>query len=194
MGDPRKFKSKYSRPGHPWQLARIEEERVLVREYGLRTKRELWKVSSKLKVFANQAKRLIALRTEQSALEGKQLLGRLSKLGLLPAGAKLDDVLALNIKNLLDRRLQTIILKKGFARTPLQARQFIIHEHVVVGKRNVTAPSYLVPVGEESSVSLVAASTLANPEHPERSIKSKPKATIAKAAKEGFRGRKGGRR
>jgi len=182
MGDPRKFKSKYSGPGHPWQRARLEEERVLVREYGLSTKRELWKINSKLKDFATQAKRLIALRTVQAELEKKQLLDRVARLGLLPAGAKLDDVLALTVKDLLNRRLQTLVLKKGLARTPMQSRQFIVHEHVMVGPRKITAPSYLVPIVEEALVSFVANSSLANPEHPERAIKTKPKATIARAA------------
>lgn len=171
MGDPRKFRGKYSRPAHPWQAARIEEESALVREYGMRSKRELWKVISKLKSFKNQAKRLIALRTEQSKLEGRQLLGRLNNLGLLPAAAVLDDVLALSLKNLLDRRLQTLLLKKGFAKTPLQARQFIVHEHVIVGKKQVCSPCYIVPVSEESQIGIIATSSLANPEHPERATK-----------------------
>ena len=196
MGDPRKFKSKFSGPGHPWQRARIEEERVVKREYGLKTKSELWKADSKLKSFAQQAKRLIALRTTQAELEKKQLLGRLNKLGLLPATAKLDDVLALTVRNLLDRRLQTLVLKKGMARTPTQARQYIVHEHVMIGAKKMSAPSYLVPIAEEGTISFVANSTLNNPEHPERIIKAKPKSTIAReAAKSGRRPfRKGDRR
>lgn len=182
MGDPRKLRSKYAGPGHPWQRARLEEERVIIREYGLATKRELWKVNSKLKSFANQAKRLFALRTAQAELEKKQLLDRVARLGLLPAGAKLDDVLALTVRDLLNRRLQTLVLKKGLARTPRQARQFIVHEHVMVGPKKVSAPSYLVPVEEEAQIAFVANSSLANAEHPERSIKSRPTAEIAKSA------------
>lgn len=182
MGDPRKIKRKYAGPGHPWQRARIEEERILVREYGLTTKRELWKINSKLKTFANQAKRLIALRTTQAELETKQLLDRVSRLGLLKSGAKLNDVLALTLKDLLNRRLQTLVLKRGLARTPLQSRQFIVHEHVMVGQNKITAPSYLVPIEQESQISFVANSSLASAEHPERAIKSKPKSLIARAA------------
>ena len=177
MGDPRKFKNKYSGPAHPWQRVRLEEERVLVNEYGLKTKRELWKVSSKLKAFASQAKRLTALRSEQSTKESTQLIDRLAKLGLLGAGSTLDDVLGLNVRNLLDRRLQTVVRKKGLARTPVQARQYIVHGHVLVGARKVCAPSYLVPVSDEGQVSFVGNSTLANPEHPERVIKPKAKSS-----------------
>lgn len=194
MGDPRKIKSKYAGPGHPWQRVRLEEERELVREYGLATKRELWKANSKLKAFANQAKRLIALRTVQADLEKKQLLDRVARLGLLKSGAKLDDVLALTLKDLLNRRLQTLVLKKGLARTPRQARQFIVHEHVMIGPKKITAPSYLVFMEEEPQISFVANSSLASAEHPERAIKSKPKAFIAReAAGKGFE-RRGQRR
>jgi small subunit ribosomal protein S4 len=182
MGDPRKIKRKYSGPGHPWQRARLEEERILVREYGLTTKRELWKINSKLKTFANQAKRLIALTTTQAELETKQLLDRVSRLGLLKSGAKLNDVLALTLKDFLNRRLQTLVLKKGLARTPLQSRQFIVHEHVMIGPKKITAPSYIVLTEEEAQISFVANSSLASPEHPERAIKSKPKAFIAREA------------
>lgn len=187
MGDPRKIRGKYSGPGHPWQRARIEAEKELVVEYGLSTKRELWKANSKLKDFANQAKRLIALRTAQAELETKQLLDRVARLGLLKTGAKLDDVLGLTIKNLLDRRLQTLVLRKGMARTPGQARQYIVHEHVMIGPKKITAPSYIVPIAEEAQISFVGNSTLANPEHPEHTIKSKPKAIAKPASKFGDR-------
>ncbi len=182
MGDPRKFKSKYSGPGHPWQRARIEEERILSREYGLATKRELWKATSKLKNFAAQAKKLIALRTAQAEIEKKQLLDRVAKYGLLSATAKLNDVLALTVRDLLNRRLQTLIYKKGYARTPRQARQYIVHEHVLVGEKKISAPSYLVPIADEAAISFVSNSSLANPEHPERAFKPKPKSEIAREA------------
>ena len=174
MGDPRSLRKKYSGPGHPWQSERLQEENILVREYGLSTKRELWKVASKLKLFADQAKTLIALRTVQAEAERRQLLDRLARLGMLPADSKLDDVLGLSIRSLLDRRLQTIVMKKGFAKSMKQARQFIIHAHVVVGSKKVSAPGYLVSVLEEPSVGFVENSSLANADHPERV--SKPSA------------------
>ncbi len=194
MGDPRRFKNKYSGPGHPWQRARIEEERILSKEYGLTTKRELWKINSKLKAFANQAKKLIALRTAQAEIEKKQLLGRVARYGLLPATAKLNDILALNIRDLLNRRLQTLVYKKGFARTPRQARQYIVHEHIIIGEKKISAPSYLVPVAEESIISFVANSSLSSPEHPERAFKPKPASTIAREAAKTYGDKRPGER
>ncbi len=183
MGDPRKFRGKYSGPGHPWQRARMEVEAVLKREYGLKNKKELWKITSKLKGFADQAKKLIAERGTQAELESKQLLKKIARIGLLPESAKLDDVLGLNIKNLLERRLQTLVLRKGMARTPIQARQFIVHEHVKIGDKKINAPGYIVPMEEESQIAFVQKSTLASAEHPERSIKQKPSSKIAREAK-----------
>jgi len=171
MGEPRRLRSKYSGPGHPWQAERIKQEKALIYEFGLTTKRELWKANSKLKAIANQAKRLIALRTEQSEVEAKQLLGRLSRLGMLTSEAQLNDVLALQVQDVLGRRLQTVLAKKGLARSPKQARQFIVHGHVKVGEKTVNAPSYLVPLGEEDKIVFVEKSSLSNPEHPERELK-----------------------
>lgn len=175
MGDPRRLSNKFSGPRHPWQRERMAQERALVVDYGLKTKRELWKMASKVKSFANQAKRLIALRTTQSETEGKQLIGKLSRYGLLSANATLNDVLSVDVRQLLDRRLQTVLVKKGLARTPSQSRQFIVHGHVLVNGKKVGSPSHLVTVEDEPHITFIEKSSLANPEHPERSVQ-KPKA------------------
>ncbi len=101
------------------------------------------------------------------------MLDRLVRLGLLKTGASLDDVLALTVKNLLERRLQTLVLRKGLARTTTQARQFIVHGHVLIKNKKVSTPSYLVPISEETQISFIPSSTLANSEHSERTIKKK---------------------
>jgi small subunit ribosomal protein S4 len=173
MGDPRKLHNKFSRPGHPWQRERIEEERALAREYGLKNKREIWRTRSQLKTFADLAKKLIAARGTQAEKEQQQLLSRLARLGLVKSGAQLDDVLGLQLKNLLERRLQTMIVRKGLARSMNQARQFIVHEHITVGSRVVTAPSYHVPLDEEGTMAFITNSTLANTAHPERALPPK---------------------
>lgn len=168
MGNPRKFHKQYSRPGHPWQLARIEEERALTKEFGLKNKREIWKSQTQIKSFANDMKRLLALRTAQADVETKQLISHLQRIGLVAAGATSDDVLALTAKDLLARRLQSIIVKQGLAQTPNQARQFIVHGHITIGGKMVCAPSYIVPVAQESTIAFVDKSVLAASEHPAR--------------------------
>ena len=168
MGDPRKIKPKYRGPQHPWQRARIEEEKQLLKEYGLKNKKEVWKASSKLKNFAAKAKKLIAARGTQADLERTQLLQRLARLNLVKPNAGLDDVLSIKLKDVLDRRLQTLVFKKGFAHTVKQARQFIVHEHITIGDKKVTVPSHFVTVEEEPKISFYAISKLASTDHPER--------------------------
>lgn len=181
MGDPRKLRRKYSGPGHPWQKARIEQEKALIKEYGLKNKSEIWKHDSKLKNFAKQAKRLVALQGEQAEKEKKQLLERLQRLGLISAGADTEAVLSLTIKDILERRLQTLVYRKGLANSMRQARQYIAHAHILVGGKQIKAPGYIVKTEEEPTITFVEASTLANPEHPERQVKKKPEESQEKA-------------
>ncbi len=191
MGDPRKLKKKYSAPVHPWQATRIEEERELVKEYGLKNKKELWKANSKLKNFANQAKKLIALRGEQTEKETIQLLDKLKRLGMLEEGSQLSDVLGLTVRSILERRLETLVCNKGLAHSTKQARQYITHRHILVNGIKITAPGYLVPK-EKENLTFIEKSALANAEHPERTVQKKPE--VKKEEKEtdrrGFQGKK----
>ena len=157
MGDPKKQRKKFSTPGHPWQKERIEAEKELLKQYGLRRKYEIWKMDSMLKKFLNRAKTIIGERSAQSEVEKKQLLERLYSLGLLKQGSKVEDVLNLTLKDVMERRLQTLVVRKQIARSMRQSRQVIVHEHVAVGERKITAPSYLVTVKEEPQIKLVHA-------------------------------------
>ncbi|HSU73283.1 MAG TPA: 30S ribosomal protein S4 [Candidatus Binatia bacterium] len=187
MGDPRRLTSHVRGPGHPWQKERIEEERILLNEYGLKNKQELWRLSTKVKDFTQQAKRLIAATGKQADLEKQQLFHRLQRIGLVHAGAKLDDVLSLTLKNILDRRLQTLVFRKGFSRSVKQARQFISHQHVSVGGKIVSAPSYIVPVIDENTISIIAASGLSKADHPERVPLPPKKKSAAREQRHGDR-------
>jgi small subunit ribosomal protein S4 len=179
MGDPKKTKKKYSTPIHPWQSERIEEERALLKEYGFKNKKEIWKMDSFLRDFLRQAKRLTATKTEQSEKEKVQLLDRLKRLGLLTESALIDDVLDISLKDLLERRLQTLVFRRGLSRSMKQARQFIVHRHIMIGNNKITVPSYLVSKAEESKISFFGKSSLASVDHPERKkeekIEKKPK-------------------
>ncbi len=168
MGDPKKTKKKYSTPMHPWQAERIEQEKELTKEYGFRNKTEIWKINSVLRNFLRQAKRLAAVKTEQSEKEKNQLLDRLKRLGLLPETALLEDVLDISLKDLLERRLQTLVFRKNLARSVKQARQFIVHRHIAVDNKKITVPSYLVSKAEEPLISFIPSSSLSSIDHPER--------------------------
>ena len=168
MGDPRKIKKKYSTPIHPWQRARIEEEGVIIKDHGLKNKKEVWILESRLRRFKSQAKRLIATRTDQARHEEGLFLTKLKTLGLVDEKATISSVLDLGIKDVADRRLQTFICRKGLARTVRQARQFITHKHIMVNRRVVSSPSYIVRKAEEGLIGFNPGSGLTSQDHPER--------------------------
>ncbi|MCS7135080.1 MAG: 30S ribosomal protein S4 [Candidatus Aenigmarchaeota archaeon] len=137
----RKIRKNYSKPRKLWDKVRIEEEKRLMKKYGLRRKREIWRAEALLRSFRQRARNLAARKNEE---EEKRLLNRLYRLGLLEKGANLNDVLSLTVEDILERRLQTMVLKKGLARTIKQARQYIVHGHIGVEGRRVKFPSFLV--------------------------------------------------
>ncbi len=170
MGDPKKQRKKFNKPTHPWQRTRLEEEKVLKSEYALKNKKELWKMNSLLSKFKAQTKVLIRKSGEQGEKEVKQFLDKLTKLNLIPANTPIEDVLNLTLKDILERRLQTIVFRKGLAKTMKQARQFITHGHVIVNNKKITIPSYIVPLNEEGTLEFAERSPLSDVEHPERKL------------------------
>ncbi|MBI2147747.1 30S ribosomal protein S4 [Candidatus Woesearchaeota archaeon] len=184
MGDPRKTRRKYKTPTHMWQKARIDEEKALLKEYGLKNKKELWKMRSIQRFYKLQAKKLIAAHGEQADKEKALLLTKLQKYGFSQAGATLSSVLGLTLRDILERRLQTQLYKRNMARSMKQARQFIIHQHVTLNGEKLNMPSFLVPIGDHIEIGFSPASTLADLEHPERVIRSASEARKEKAEEE----------
>ena len=168
MGDPRKQKKKYELPKFPWRSDVLSSELKIIGEYGMRNKRELWRHRSMLSNFRGMARSILSMSTLERAQPEVQLLGRLKNLGILPENAILDNVLDLTIESILERRLQTLVLRKGLAKTIYQARQLITHGHIAVGDKKVFSPSYLVLKEEESIISYAVTSSLNNGEHPLR--------------------------
>ena len=184
MGDPKKQKKKYSRPKHPWKKERIEQETELAKQYGLRRKNEIWKMNSFLRNMLIRAKTIIGSSTKQSEIEKLQLLRKAHSLGLIEKNSKIEDVLNINVKNVMDRRLQTLLVKKSMAKTMEQARQFIVHGHINVGDKKITSPSYLVNIAEESRMAFYGSSPLSSAEHAERAPKKEAPKKAAKEKKE----------
>ena len=153
MGDPRKPRKKWERPGHPWIKERLEEEMELVGQYGLRNKRELWKAQTVLRTIRSKAKALLTLSEAERRVRERALVRKLYDMGLLDSDkATLDDVLGLTVKSVLERRLQTIVYKKGLARTIHEARQMITHGHIAIAGRRMRSPGKLVTREEEALV------------------------------------------
>ena len=161
MGDPRYPRRVWRKPKRPLNYnLKVEELRTLG-GFGLRTKRELWKARTELSRLRQQARSLLALGKEAREEREPVLMRSLEKIGLVSADASLDDVLNLQVRDILSRRLQSVVMKKMDFRTPYQARQAVVHGHVMIGDRIVDVPSYTVTVKEEPDVRLVPDSALA---------------------------------
>ena len=162
---------RYETPNHPYQGERIAQESDLLGRYGLSNKEELWRAQSELRDYRREARRLIgdAQGDLDAANEaGGDFVARLRRNGVLGENDQLSEVLSLDVTDVLERRLQTVAYRKGVGNTPKQARQFIVHGHVVVGDARVTRPSYTVETVEEDLVDFDETSPLADDLHPER--------------------------
>ena len=162
---------RYETPNHPYQGERIAAESGLVGTYGLKNKEELWRAESELRQYRREARTLIGASggdVEAAEREGADFLSRLKRIGILDEDDSLDTVLALEVTDILERRLQTLVYRKGLANTTKQARQFITHGHITVEGQRVRVPSYTVDVAEEPTISFDDNSPLTDDLHPER--------------------------
>ena len=174
MGDPKKQRKKYEAPKHPWRIDQLEAELKLVGEYGLRNKRELWRYKTMLSKIRGIARSILGMSEEEREVLQKECVSRMVRLGLLNESARIDDVLDLTVRNLLDKRLQTVVYKKGLVKTIHQAREIIAHGHVMVGDRKVTVPGYIVKRNEEELVKLSPGIQVQSPLIGESETDSKP--------------------
>ena len=158
MGDTKNFRRVWKKPKRPLNFDLKMDELKILGTFGLKTKRELWKARTELSRVRNQARSLLALRQDVREQKEPILMNSLSKVGYVQSDAVLDDVLNLEINDLLGRRLQTIVQKKFYFKTPYQARQAVSHGHVLIGDQIVNIPSYLVKVDEEDKVKLTSES------------------------------------
>ena len=154
MGDPKTSRKIWKKPKRPLNYDLKMDELKTLGTFGLKTKRELWKTQTELSRVRLQARSLLALRQEERKRKEPILIQSLTKIGLVDQSSTLDDVLNLQVNDLLSRRLQTIAQKKLFFKTPYQARQAIVHGHVMIGSRIVTIPSYVVKTEEENKIQL----------------------------------------
>jgi len=160
MGDPKYPRRVWRKPKRPFNYELKMEELKTLGTFGLKTKRELWKARTELSRVRNQARSLLALRQEIRERKEPILMNSLKRVGLVGEDSTLDDVLNLQVTDLLSRRLQTIVMKNFGFKTPYQARQAVVHGHVMIGDRIVDIPSYVVTINEEKNVKLVPNSSL----------------------------------
>jgi len=173
MGYPGKNRKTYSRPRTPFQAERIAAEVELVKSFGLRNKRELWKAQAILRKYRHSSRMLLtSVAAGQTNPEVEAILNRLKKYGLLKEDGNLDAVLSMKVTDVLERRLQTQVYRQGLSNSMKQSRQFITHGHVQISGRRVTVPGYLVRRGEEMTIDYYAVSPMAKEGHPERASRT----------------------
>jgi len=132
----------YETPNHPYQGERIASEHSLVDRYGLSNKRRaLARAQSELRSYRREARELLGQAQDDETVirRSEEFLNRLKRVGILNETDELGDILSLEIEDILERRLQTVVYRTGLANTPQQARQFIVHGHVMVdGQRHLS--------------------------------------------------------
>src|SRR5215469_3919779 len=113
MGDPRKKRKTYQSPRHPWRKEQLEEELRLLGDYGLRNKRELRRHETQLSEIRGIARTLLGATEQQRSVLESNYLKRMSRLGFLPESSNVDNILDLSVKDLMERRLQTLVFRNG---------------------------------------------------------------------------------
>jgi small subunit ribosomal protein S4 len=175
MGDPKNPRKAWRKPKRPLNYELKMAELKTLGTFGLRTKKELWKAHTKLSSVRHQARSLLALQQDIREEKEPILMKSLTRVGLVSSNATLDDVLNLEVEDLLTRRLQTMVHKKFGFQTPYQARQAVVHGHIMIGDRVINIPSYTVTTAEEDSIHFTPESKF--PEILEKSTKDQVKSS-----------------
>eukprot|EP00747_Dinoflagellata_sp_TGD_P150279 gnl/TRDRNA2_/TRDRNA2_177094_c0_seq12.p2 gnl/TRDRNA2_/TRDRNA2_177094_c0~~gnl/TRDRNA2_/TRDRNA2_177094_c0_seq12.p2 ORF type:complete len:194 (+),score=57.94 gnl/TRDRNA2_/TRDRNA2_177094_c0_seq12:74-655(+) len=145
----------FRKPKRPFEKERLDAEMKLVGEYGLKNKREVWRVQYVLSKIRTAARELLTLdeKNETRMFQGEALLRRMVRLGLLLENErKLDYVLGLTTAKIMERRLQTKVFKLGLAKSIHHARCLIRQRHIRVGKQICNIPSFVVRLDSEKHV------------------------------------------
>jgi small subunit ribosomal protein S4 len=148
MGDIKRKRKLFSRPKKLFDRTRMDEENILIKRYGLKNKREIWKAKSAVSKLRRRAKGLISKGDD----EQRVFFDKLTREGI--SVVDISDVLALTEENIFARRLQTFVFKKKLANTVKQARQLIVHKNVLVDGNIVNIPSFVVTLDLEDKITL----------------------------------------
>jgi small subunit ribosomal protein S4 len=111
----------------PYPSGQHGQRRSKLTEYGLRL-REKQKVRRVYGVLERQFRRYFEMAENTKGVTGENLL------------------------NVLERRLDTACYRMGFASTRSEARQLVLHKHVLVNGKVVNIPSFLVKPGDTITI------------------------------------------
>jgi len=158
MGGAKAYRSlskTFRKPKRPFEQHRLDTEMKIIGEYGLKNKREVWRVQFALAKIRTAARQLLTLddKDESRIFHGEALLRRMVRMGLLTdSERKLDYVLGLTTAKIMERRLQTKVFKLGLAKSVHHARTLIRQRHIRVGKQICTVPSFVVRIDSEKHI------------------------------------------
>ncbi|CAN6717804.1 unnamed protein product [Malus baccata var. baccata] len=135
----------YRNSRRPYEKERLDAKLKLVGEFGLRSKRAVEGSASQSRI-RNNARELLTLdeKNPRRIIKGE-------------GQNKLDYVLALNVENFLERRLQTIMFKTSMAKSIHHARVLIRLRHI---RQVVNIPSFLVRCDTEKHIDFSLTSPL----------------------------------
>ena len=167
----KKLKKTYETPNEGWSEERIQREEELTEEYGLKSKKEIYKAQSQLRSFRREARKLVA--EEDDSEQVQEIKQRAHDLGLVKGNAEIEDLFTLNVTHFLDRRLQTAVNRRGYADTVSEARQLVVHGHVYVDGQRVNVPGYLLTKDEEKELEV----KLPEPEEDEEEVEEETDTT-----------------
>ncbi|KAG2237905.1 hypothetical protein INT48_002210 [Thamnidium elegans] len=162
-GTVRNYSKTSNVPKRPFESARLDQELKLIGEFGLKNKKEIWRVGLTLSKIRRAARELLKLdeKDPRRLFEGNALIRRLVRIGVLDESRmKLDYVLALKIEDFLERRLQTQVFKLGLAKSIHHARVLIRQRHIRVGKQIVNVPSFIVRLDSQKHIDFALTSPL----------------------------------
>lgn len=134
-----------------WNLQRIHAHGELKKEYGLKNMKELWKVQSNMSRIRGNVRELLSGGAQNPIIE-QNIKASLARLSIVQGDANLDNLLELHENAFLERRLQSIVFRKGMARSMKQSRQLITHGFISINGRKVSRPGYMVSVDDEKSI------------------------------------------
>lgn len=133
-----------------WDMHRIQRDHGLKEKYGLKNLRELWLLDSELRRIRKNVRLVLSNRLSDEV--GKQTIGRLSRYSIVGSTATLDELLTLNVDSFLERRLQTLVFRKGLATSIKQARQLVVHGYIAISGKKASSPSRLILGSEEIGI------------------------------------------
>merc|ERR1712080_806617 len=159
----RNFSKTSNPPRRPFEKERLDAELKLIGQYGLKNKREIWRVRLALAKLRATARTLLTKdeKDPQRIFEGQALMRRMICYGILDEDKqRLDYVLGLKIENFMERRLQTLVFKRGLATSFHHARVLIRQRHIRVGRQIVNVPSFMVRVESQAHIEFALNSPL----------------------------------